>query len=181
MLGFIAPYTHIPFNTNDSEGIFGFKWMSSFLFATGFPVFLLSLGFLLFYASEFMPKKMDKLFRAFSFLTAFTGLFFLSWSLNPFEEKDYNPLVYYGAMIFISGVLAYSIRFYKSTVKRLITERFSFLDFLLDIKKEYKKMLKHALKPNLINDANDEVFEEIKKDSNNFDTKVYEKGKELVG
>lgn len=181
MLGFLAPYSHIPYNNNDSEGIFGFAWMSSFLFATGFPVFLLTLGFLLYYAADFMPANMDRMFRVFAFLTAFTGLFFLSWSLNPFEEKDYSPMLYYGAMVFISAGLAYSIRFYRSTIKRLILERFSFVDFLVDIKKDYKKMLKHALKPNIIHEAEDEVFEEIKKDSKIFDKKVYEKGKELVG
>ncbi len=83
-------------------------------------------------------------------------------------------------MVFISVLLAYSIRFYKSTLKYLIEERFSFVDFLVDIKKDYKKMLKHALKPNLMQEAEEEVFEEIRKDSVDFDKKIYEKGKELV-
>jgi len=180
ILGFFGPFLHIPYNINDKEGVFGFTWMSSFLFAIGFPLFLISLSFLLYYASDFLPKGLKRVFRTFSILTAFTGFFFISWILNPFEENDYHPGIYFGAMIIISILLANGIRLYKSTLKFLIEDRYAMVDFLLSLRSDYKKMLKHALKPNLQNEAEAEVFKAIKKDSENFDKKLYEKGKELV-
>ncbi len=57
-----------------------------------------------------MPKKLAKSFAVFALLTAFIGFYFLLWSINPFDDKDFHPSLYYGAMILISGFFSYFIK-----------------------------------------------------------------------
>ncbi len=113
LTGFTAPYLHIYFNRSDIPGAFGFPTMSALLFSMGFPVFTIVLSFLLNYASTYLPAGLNKVFKVFAFLTGFTGFYFLVWSINPFDDKDFHPSLYYGAMIVISVVLAFCIRFYS--------------------------------------------------------------------
>lgn len=159
VLGFIAPYAHIPYNTNDSEGIFGFSYMSSFFFAIGFPIFVVCLSVLLFFASSFMPDSLKKLFRVFSVLSAFTGFYFLVWSINPYVEDDFHPSFYYGAMALISAVLTHSTIFiqeYLSTSKRLI--RYLMDRLVIDSRphiKDQKKYVKEIVEPTI-----DKLYEE---------------------
>lgn len=151
VFGFIAPYAHIPFNTNDSEGVFGFTYMSSFLFAIGFPIFLVCISVLLFYASGFMPIQLKKLFRVFSVLSGFTGFYFLVWAMNPLVEKDFHPAFYYGSMILISSVLAHStiyIQTYLETTKRII--RYLVDIIVIDARpyvKDNNKYIENIVKP----------------------------------
>lgn len=125
-----------------------------------------------------MPKGMNKLFNVFGFLSAFTGFYFLSWSLNPYVEKDFHPALYYGAMVFISAVLAYSIRFYRSTVKRLSMKLDSVLGFFVEIRNvHYRRLLKTAMK----NDLYDQAYqEELKKGTKDFEKRIYDKADEIM-
>jgi len=161
VFGFIAPYAHIPFNTNDSEGIFGFSYMSSFLFAIGFPIFVVCISVLLFYASGFMPEQLKKLFRVFAILSGFTGFYFLVWSINPLVEKDFHPSFYYGAMILISAALTHStiyIQTYLETTKRII--RYLVDVIVIDARphvRDNKKYINKIVKPVI-----DKIHEEAK-------------------
>ncbi len=175
--GFLAPYAHIPFNTYDSPGIFGFTYMSGFFFSIGFPIFLVVLAGIIRFSSTYMPDSMKKLFRIFALLTAFTGFYFLSWSLNPLIEKDYHPLFYYGSMLAISVVLSYSMKYYRTAFEILKSKKDTFLDFLVEIKNNhYKKMLKRAIRADLYNET---YQEEVKKDSKNFDERIRDKAEDL--
>lgn len=125
-----------------------------------------------------MPAGIDKLFLVFGYLTAFTGFYFLAWSLNPYVEKDFHPAFYYGAMIFISSVLAYSLRYYRSALKGLMNKLDSALDFLVEIRNvHYKKLLKTAMKKDLYNET---YQRELKKGTKEFEKRMYDKAEELV-
>ncbi len=112
LTGFIAPYSHIVFNNSGVGGIFGFTKMSSFLFSVGFPIFGIVLAFLLKYAANYLPNELNRIFNTFSFLTFFTGFYFLLWAINPYVEKDFHAFFYYGSMIAISIVLSYAFKQY---------------------------------------------------------------------
>ncbi len=127
LTGFIAPYSHIVFNNTSAKGVFGFPTMSSFLFSIGFPVFGIVLAFLLNYASDYLPNGLNKVFKIFSTLTAFTGFYFLIWAINPYVEKDFHPAFYYGSMIFVSTILAYSLKLYSRSSVSVLKSKIRYI------------------------------------------------------
>ncbi|MCQ0112073.1 hypothetical protein [Zhouia amylolytica] len=99
-IGAIAPFLHIFYASSDAEGIFGFKEMSSFLFAIGFPVLAVCYGFIL----NFISYKLEELratFQLISIVVMSIGFYFISWAIIP-SVQDYPPLMYYGFMILIA-------------------------------------------------------------------------------
>lgn len=99
-IGIIAPFIHILFIDSGVEGVFGFQDLETFLFCAGFPLLSISAGFLLLFAST-ISSEFRRIFTIFSILFLFVGMFFLIWSLMP-SVKDFDPLYYYSAMVFIS-------------------------------------------------------------------------------
>ncbi|HET8736200.1 MAG TPA: hypothetical protein VFM69_06355 [Pricia sp.] len=93
--------------------------MAGTLYAIGFPVFTITLSALLMYAASFMPRELQKAYNLFAVLTSFTGFYFLIWCINPYVEKDFNPVFYYGAMILISSALTHATVYIEQYFNRL--------------------------------------------------------------
>lgn len=97
--------------------------MVSFLFAVGFPVFLICLSYLLFLASTKLEKELKVSFKVFSILTSCVGFFFLAWALLPQARtfgNDFSPIFYYSIMIIISVVLSISLNLLHKHFDRTI-------------------------------------------------------------
>ncbi|TSE03049.1 hypothetical protein [Aquimarina algiphila] len=146
-IGLITPFIHIPFNGTEVSGAFGFKKMSSLLFAVGLPILSISASLLLFLASKsILQKDLSKVFRIFSYLFGFVGFFFLSWTLAP-SINDFNPILYYLSMIGISivmvfvnkGLSSYIIDFNNSNEILLLNIRKLTRHIGINIKKKYIK------------------------------------------
>lgn len=104
------PYVHVRYNNTDIEGILGFKWMSSFLFALALPSVLVSAGLII----RFMSTKIDGaytiFFRLLSLITIASGGFFFAWTFYPMTG-DFSSSTYYIVLSVFAIAFAYASRF----------------------------------------------------------------------
>lgn len=83
-IGVFAKFSYIFFNGDRQRGeeyhIFGYKYLSHFLWAFGNEVFAFSIGVLLFVAANFfIDKRIANLFKAISVFTICTSFYFMGW------------------------------------------------------------------------------------------------------
>ena len=95
------PYAHVKYSPTDIEGIFGFKWMSSFLFALALPSVLIASGLLLNYLTIYLDSVIVPFVKLLSFLTLASGCFFMAWTFYTTPD-DFEPSTYYSALIALS-------------------------------------------------------------------------------
>ena len=108
IIGLTAKFWHIIYGVSDKEGMFGYKYMSSFLYAIGNEVAFLSLGLILVYAAS-KTNEYKRAFTRLGYLAVFVACFFIIQVLfpkhllvNAFGIKDWHPSFYYVAMALMS-------------------------------------------------------------------------------
>lgn len=84
----------------DAPGLFGFKYMTSFLYATGIPFFAISVGLLLKYAAAQIHNEYKHVFGVLANLVLMVGCFYLFYTFIPMQ--DFSTTTYY-TMVFVLG------------------------------------------------------------------------------
>lgn len=165
LIGFTAPFWHVFHGISQREGLFGYKYMSSFLYALGLPVFAISVGLLFLYAVRYIDASHRKLFRSIAFIPLFIGCYYLiavfipkSLLLDAFGVRDFGNWVYYTIMIFMSVTSGYLFSLFQKAIytaeeklKAVIRRLFDFI--VLDATK--------FIDQNKVNEYDVECFELI--------------------
>ena len=163
--------------------LFNYRYLSQFLWTLGNEIFAVSVGAILLIGSRFMESTtpIKKVFRRLSFLIIAVGFYFMGWV---FFDPFYSGPTEIGMAILFSiastSILIPFVMYLNKEIHNIRELKASFIDFLVSLKPNYKKMTKHALRPNLFNEARDEALDEIRKDSDEFQKKLYEKAEELI-
>ncbi|CAM1370559.1 conserved membrane hypothetical protein [Tenacibaculum litopenaei] len=158
VVGLTAPFWHIVYGIRDTEGIFGYRFMSSFLNSLGTRLCFLCLGLLLLFFSNQINNEFKKIGKGIAYGAIYVGCYFLiliflpkKLLLTSFGIKDFHPLFYYLSMLglcVLSGrlfaLIQNAILFSEEKLKSLIRDLFDFI--LLDVQendmiKEEKKLL----------------------------------------
>jgi len=131
IIGVTAPFSHL-LSSSDQVGILGYTYMTSFLFAVGFPISMVSFALLLKYGSQKMIDGYSKPFNQISNIILFVGCFYILWVLLPIQ--DYSKSVYYtflGAVSIASGyaitMLHYVIIIAEEKLRHTIQRLFKFI------------------------------------------------------
>ncbi|WP_272152149.1 hypothetical protein [Tenacibaculum aiptasiae] len=149
LIGCLAPFLHIFYGISDAKGLFGYKYMSSFLYAIGNRLCLLSAGLLLYIASSKINNEYRKIFKLISYMFLFVATFFIIHIIVPkkklFGTPDFPTYYYWISMIslsLISGKLLLLIQkavlYSEEKFKKIIRDLFDFI--LGDLEDE--KMIK---------------------------------------
>lgn len=128
LVAVLSPFLHL-LSPSGVEGVFGFKYMSSFLYALGWPLTVISLGLLLQLASKHIVTEIKDSFLVISSIVIGLGIFYLMYTLIPMQ--DFSTWVYYlllasstiaagyGIHLFGKGIMLVEEKL-KANISRLI-------------------------------------------------------------
>lgn len=149
-----APFWHYPFIKSDIEGVCGYPYMSSFLYAIGNVLSLFSLAMILLIVS---PKTSEykRSVKLLGSAMLYVSLYFLlmvvidkEWALDTFGVKDMPIWGYRLSLVFLAGVSGVVfIRFNKAALKteKLLTTKIRLLvEHIIDNKERYLPLVKKA-------------------------------------
>ncbi|MEL4307399.1 hypothetical protein [Joostella sp. CR20] len=142
IIGAFAPFFHIFFlRENDIEiNNYGFTYLSTLLYALGFPITLTCVGTLCRFVSFNIIAQFKRPFLVASHLFTATGVFFITWTIYASKE-DMNMTYYYLILLTITVVttafLSYLNNSINQTTKELKAVVKSLLQFTIHVKKTY--------------------------------------------
>ena len=119
ILAVVAPFLHLLAKPGQA-GLFGFKWMSSFLFALGWPISIICAGLLLHMASEHIVGELRKGFALISTIIIGLGIYYLIYTLVPMHAVgagDFSPIVYYLFLLLSTIAAIMGVRFITRGIK----------------------------------------------------------------
>ena len=127
----LSPFLHILYLLNDKEGIFGFAYMSSFMYSLSLPIMSICSGLLLKYVGTQLTEfKVYFKYISNSFL--FVGIFFMIYTFVPMF--DFSAPVYFISLLILSVVLTVASHFLHKAVltteerlKNIISKLFDFI------------------------------------------------------
>lgn len=148
IIGLTAKFWNVLYGVSNAEGIFGYKYMSSFLYAIGNEVAFLSLALILVYASS-KAGEYKRAFKRLGLLAVFVACFCVIQVLIPkymlvkaFGIKDWHPSFYYGAMIIMSvfsgGLVVMFQKAMLFTEEKLKEKIRILIDFIVDLRTNVK-------------------------------------------
>ncbi len=131
-VAFISPFLHMFYLNEDKEGIFGYAYMSSFLYSLSLPLVAISIGLILKYLSKHVSAHLFYSVKYISYALVFLGFFFLSYTF--LSIQDFSPGIYYLALTGISLALSI-IAIYlndalistEKQMKKIISKLFDFI------------------------------------------------------
>lgn len=82
----LSPFTNLLYYGSTEKGIFGFTYMSSFLFAIGYPLMAFFFGLLLRIAAKQIESEIKTVFKIVSRAIIFTACFYIYWAIMPMNE-----------------------------------------------------------------------------------------------
>ena len=131
----LTPYIHIIYAASDEPGLFGFVYMTSFLFALALPVSLIASGLLIKFISTKSNNEYTKAFSLLSNLILFSGSYFLIYTLYPMT-KDFNGMYYYAMALSLAvGLSMFSYYFHiiaiytEQTLRNIIKDCFKLITY----------------------------------------------------
>ncbi|RDY58465.1 hypothetical protein DX873_15810 [Flagellimonas nanhaiensis] len=166
--------------TREAARISGFPSRHKFIYNFGIALILCALFYELLISLRKYggTKRFQKNFKAITYGTI-VG-FFLSWIFYP--ENDLEPWMYKIVLTLLGiavSVTAFLVALSHENRIRKLED--SFLDFIIELRKVHiKKLLLHALKPNLYRESKKEALEEIEKDTELIEERLREKAKEII-
>ncbi len=119
ILAVVAPFLHL-LAKSGQPGLFGYKWMTSFLFALGWPITTICMGLLLYMASEHIEGEMRKGFALISTVIIGLGMYYLMYTLIPMDFmgiNDFPVIVYYLVLLLCSIAAIVAVRFLNKGIK----------------------------------------------------------------
>lgn len=159
------PYIHVRYNGSDVEGVLGFKWMSSFLFALALPCVLVSSGLIIRFLATQNNNAFSYYFKVLSSLIITSGGFFFAWTFYSMTD-DFSATTYYPILLFFAFGLAFIAKYIEKAflssedkLKRIITVLLKSLYEDLEAK-------------NLINPWKDKDFKKYRIDVTNKITEI---------
>lgn len=157
LIGVTAPFWHVFYGIRDTEGLFGYRFMSSFLNSLGTRLSILCMGLLILFFSKHIVNEYKKAAKTIGLMTLYVGCYFLiliaipkKILLNSFGIKDFHPFFYYLSMTilsissgFVFTLLQKAFIITEANLKFIIRELFDFLNFQVRkkgmIRDEYKE------------------------------------------
>ncbi|MDN3723789.1 hypothetical protein QRD02_05305 [Aequorivita sp. SDUM287046] len=127
----LSPFLHVFYLINEKEGIFGFLYMSSFMYSLSLPLMAICSGLLLKHASvQITEYRLFFKYIGYSFL--FVGIFFLIYTFVPIN--DFSTTVYFiGILILALSLTIASHYLHKAIItteerlKNIISKLFDFI------------------------------------------------------
>jgi hypothetical protein len=148
--------------------MFGYRYLSQFLWSLGNEVFAVSIGIILFVASKFIVSTtpIKKVFRGLSFVIMFAGLYFMGWIFfqNVFEEYT-EILVAFVFALFTTTLLIPFLMYLTREIRSVQELKSSVIAFFVEIRNvHFRNLLKNAHKLEFLDDYNieAEAREELK-------------------
>ncbi|WP_214113044.1 hypothetical protein [Aequorivita echinoideorum] len=131
VVAILSPFLHIFYLLNDNEGIFGFAYMSSFMYTLALPLMAISSGLLL----KFVSSKIFEFKSLFNFIGnsfLFVGIFFMIYTFMPMS--DFSKEVYFGSLLVLSFIITFIFHYAQKAVlrteqrlKNIISKLFDFI------------------------------------------------------
>ena len=116
----------------DKEGIFGYAYMSSFLFSISLPIMAISAGLLMKFAAGYINHELSRPFQYISHAFLFIGFFFGIYILLPI--RDYSISTYYISLLLMAVLLTVISHYLHKAVltteerlKKIISKLFDFI------------------------------------------------------
>lgn len=141
----LFPFLHVFFLLNDKEGIFGFTYMSSFMYSLSLPVMSICSGLLI----KYVGAKLADLKTYFKYISnsfLFIGIFFLVYTFVPMF--DFSASVYFVSLATLSIVLTIASHYLHKAVitteerlKKIISKLFDFI--ILETPRKHVSEEKH--------------------------------------
>lgn len=172
LIGVTAPFWHIFYGIRDTEGLFGYRFMSSFLNSLGTRLCILCMGLMMLFFSKQIANEYKKSARVISLMTIYVGCYFLilivfpkKTLLNTFGIRDFHRSFYYISMVALSigsgylfSLIQKAIIVTEEKLKQLIRSLFDFI--FIDVQeeemiKDSKKSLYHDKSVELLKNALD--------------------------
>ncbi|WP_340074830.1 hypothetical protein [Leptobacterium sp. I13] len=178
-IGATAPFWHIIFNRNSTEGFIGFTNFRRFLYSFGNHFALFSCAAFLLFIGNFIAKEHKSVVRIVNIvggLFAAVGIYFLLWVFN--THSDFPKSAYYAMFSVSALVIAYVIYiFNKFLFQIFITNRYTIknlIAFVFRVRQvHYKKVAVKALYAE-IHDKAKVSDETVKDNADAFEKDFYE-------
>lgn len=111
-LAVFSPFLHL-FAPNGQEGVFGWKFMSSFLDAIGWALFAFFLGLSLLFEATSRIDSFKSVYIIRAMIVIWVGVFYIAYAIIPI--KDFTNFQYYTSLTLIAvGVSMFSYGFVKA-------------------------------------------------------------------
>lgn len=108
-IGVIAPFVHIIYGISDAPGVFGYDFMSTFLYSLGHRVSLLCAGLLLLFAHKQITNQYKTVFKFIAYMMLYVASYFLIQTfiqkkiiVEFFGINDYHPMFYFVSVILLA-------------------------------------------------------------------------------
>lgn len=185
-LGVLAKLSYILFIDDRKNGevfeLFGYKYLSHFLWAFGNEVFAFSVGTLLFTSTAFFrpESKMKMPYRFCAGLCYAMATYFSVWIFYDGNKFTQAVEVFFAIMFSVVAAVVFSIvlLFMTRELRSIKDLRVSVLEFFVEIKEvHYMRMLLRVLGNSTYYEAQ-EI--DIKQDVEEFDKRLMEKGIEIA-
>ncbi|CAM3487503.1 hypothetical protein [Aequorivita lipolytica] len=131
VLAVISPFLHVLYLIDDKEGIFGFSYMSSFMYSLSLPTMALCSGLLLKYVGTLLPH-FNLYFKYISYSFLFVGIFFMVYTFVPMF--DFSTSIYFTGLLVVSVILTVASHYLHKAVltteerlKKIISKLFDFI------------------------------------------------------
>lgn len=131
MLAVLSPFMHVLYLLNDKEGIFGFAYMSSFMYSLSLPIMSICSGLLLQYVGTQLTE-FKAYFKYISNSFIFVGIFFMIYTFMPMF--DFSTSVYFIFLLGLSVILTIASHYLHKAVlttedrlKNIISKLFDFI------------------------------------------------------
>ncbi|HLW30792.1 MAG TPA: hypothetical protein VKX40_00925 [Aequorivita sp.] len=127
----LSPFLHVFYLLNDTEGIFGFSYMSSFMYSLSLPAMAICAGLLF----KYIAGQLDDMRAFFQYISTaflFVGIFFMIYTFVPIT--DFSTTVYIGFLLVLSIILTIAANYLHQAVltteerlKNIISKLFDFI------------------------------------------------------
>ncbi len=132
IIAVLSPFLHMLYLIEDKEGVFGYAYMSSFLFSISLPIMALSSGLLLKFAANYIVNEFKKPLQYISHTFIFVGFFFAIYILMPI--RDYSITTYYVSLLILAILLTIVANYLHKAIltteqrlKNIISKLFDFI------------------------------------------------------
>lgn len=128
----LSPFLHVLYLTEDKEGIFGFTYMSSFMFSISLPLMAISSGLIFKFVKNIIIPDFKKIFGYMANTFLLVGFFFLIYTFAPMY--DLSIYAYYAILLAVAIALTVianhvhkAILTTEQRLKNIISKLFDFI------------------------------------------------------
>lgn len=191
LIGVTGPFWHVVYGIRPTQGLFGYRFMSSFLNSLGSRLSILCAGLLILYFSQHLVKDYKKTAKFIGVMFSYVGIYFLilivfpkKMLLNTFGIKDFHRSFYYISMAGLTVSAGFVFFFMQRTilnVERKLKNKIRILvDFIFRVKKDhYPKVASKALYSE-IHEKVMKTEDSVEDNANDFEDDMYDTLEEVT-